>query len=182
MSLYGNPQTRENLAYCLLNGTVYSKFFEKPADKPTFRFNVVEPNTPFKLGEYEVVAMEMPHSIPTLGYQLTDSQGKKLFYSGDTGPGLAQAIKTITPDLLMVEVTGPSRYSAFFSTEGQHLTPELLGRELQNFQRLKGYLPPVVCVHMSPGGEAEIVAEIETLSAELRSPIYLAREGMTVTV
>jgi ribonuclease BN (tRNA processing enzyme) len=182
MSLYGNAQTRENLAYCLLNGTVYSKFFEKPAETPTFRYNVVESNIAFKVGEYEVLALEMPHSIPTLGYQVTDSHGKKLLYTGDTGPGLAQSIKTIAPDLMVVEVTGPSRYSEFFSTEGQHLTPELLGRELQTFQRLKGYLPPVVCVHMSPGGEAEIEAEIETLSAELRSPIYLAHEGMTVTV
>ncbi len=182
LDLYGNAKTRENLAYCLLNGTIYSKFFEKPADNPTFRFNVIEANVPFKLGEYEVLALDMPHSIPTLGYQLSDASGKKFFYTGDTGPGLSQAIKNIAPDLLVVEVTGPSRYTDFFTTEGQHLTPELLGRELQNFQRLKGYLPPVCCVHMSPGGETEIEAEIAALSADLRSPIYLAREGMTVTV
>ncbi len=182
LDLYGNSKTRENLAYCLLNGTIYSKFFEKPAENPTFRFNVVEPNLPFKLSEYEVLALDMPHSIPTLGYQLTDSAGKKFFYSGDTGPGLSQSIKSIAPDMLVVEVTGPSRYTDFFTTEGQHLTPELLGRELRDFQRLKGYLPPVACVHMSPGGENEIEAEIGTLSSELRTPIYLACEGMTVTV
>jgi len=182
MDLYGNAQTRENLAYCVLNGTVYSKFFDKPAENPTFRFNVVEPNSSFKLGVYEVLAVDMPHSIPTLGYQVTEPSGKKLFYTGDTGPGLTQAIKNIAPDLLVVEVTGPSRYSEFFSAEGQHLTPELLSRELKSYQRLKGYLPPVACVHMSPSGEAEIEAEINSLSAELRSPIYLAHEGMTVTV
>ena len=182
LDLYGNTLTKQNLAGCLLNGTIYSRFFEKPAEKPTFRFHFAGPDTPFKLGEYEVLPLDMPHSIPTLGYQLTDTSGKKFFYSGDTGPGLSQSIKNISPDLLVVEVTGPSRYTDFFTTEGQHLTPELLGRELQNFQRLKGYLPPVICVHMSPGGEAEIEAEIAALSAELRSPIYLAHEGMTVTV
>ena len=182
IDVYGNAQTRENLAYCLLNGTVYSKFFEKPADKPTLRFNVVEAGIDFKLGDYEVLPVALPHAAPALGYQLTDASGKRFFYTGDTGAGLSQYFKSITPDLMVVEVTGPSRYTEFFSTEGGHLTPELLGRELKIFQRLKGYLPPVACVHMSPSGEAAIAAEIEALSAELRTPIYLAHEGMTVTI
>jgi len=182
LDLYGNAKTKENLTYCVLNGSVYSKFFDKPAGKPTFRFNVIEPDMSFKLAGYDFLAVDLPHSTPALGFQITDAEGKKLFYSGDTGPGLSRCFASISPDLMVIEVTGPSRYSDFFNTEGQHLTPELLGQELRAFQSLKDYLPPVACVHMSPFGEEEIAAEIDALSSELRSPVYLAREGMTVTV
>ena len=46
------------------------------------------------------------------------------------------------------------------------------------FRELKGYLPRVITVHMSPGLEAEIKTEVAALSTELNSPITLAYEGM----
>lgn len=183
IDVYGNQQTKENLTYCLLNGTMYSKFLEKPADNPTLRYHVIEPDTEFKLNEYEILTAATPHSQPSHGYQITDKNGKRLFYTGDTGPGLAQCFQRVTPDLMVVEVTAPSRFTDFFaSPEGQHLTPELLKRELKAFQRLKGYLPQVACVHMSPSIEDEIEREIAALAAELNARIFLAKEGMTVTV
>ena len=183
LNLYGNSSTKENLAGCLMNGTIYSKFLEKPTENPTFRFNIIEPDTAFQLGKYEVLAVGLPHSLPALGYQLTDANGKRVFYTGDTGPGLSQCFKSIAPDLMIVEVTASNRFTDFFSSgEGQHLTPELLRQELKTFQRIKGYLPKIACVHMSPGIESEIEAEIKDIAAELNTQIYLAREGMTVTV
>ncbi len=114
---------------------------------------------------------------------MTDAGGKRIFYTGDTGPGLSRCFKSIAPDLMIVEVTASNRFTDFFSSaEGQHLTPELLRRELKTFQRLRGYLPKIACVHMSPGNESEIEAEINDIAAELNSQIYLAREGMTVTI
>ncbi|AKG53209.1 CAMP phosphodiesterases class-II:metallo-beta-lactamase-like protein [Dehalogenimonas sp. WBC-2] len=183
LDLYGNSSTKENLAGCLMNGTIYSKFLEKPPENPTFCFNIIEPDMAFQLGKYEVLAVELPHSLPALGYQMTDAGGKRIFYTGDTGPGLSRCFKSIAPDLMIVEVTASNRFTDFFSSaEGQHLTPELLRRELKTFQRLRGYLPKIACVHMSPGNESEIEAEINDIAAELNSQIYLAREGMTVTI
>ncbi|MGI2335774.1 MAG: MBL fold metallo-hydrolase [Dehalogenimonas sp.] len=181
--IYGNQQTKENLTSCLLNGTMYSKFLEKPAEQPTFRYHVVELDKVFNIGEYEVLAVATPHSQPSHGYQLTDAGGKRLFYTGDTGPGLSRCFKQVTPDLMVTEVTASSRFTDFFaSPEGKHLTPELLRRELLDFQRLKGYLPQVACVHMSPSIESEIEHEIKALAAELNARIFLAHEGMTMTL
>jgi len=59
-----------------------------------------------------------------------------------------------------------------------HLTPNLLKEELIAFQKLKGYLPPVVLVHMNPRQEKEIEAEIAVLAKELDISITLAYEGM----
>jgi ribonuclease BN (tRNA processing enzyme) len=183
MDLYGNQQTKENLTYCLLNGTMYSKFLEKPADNPTFRYHEVELDTVFNIDDYEVLATATPHSQPSHGYQITDKNGKRLFYTGDTGPGLSQCFKQVTPDLMVTEVTAPSRFTEFFaSPEGKHLTPELLRRELLDFQRLKGYLPQVACIHMSPATEGEVEREINALAADLNARIFLAYEGLTVTL
>ena len=57
-------------------------------------------------------------------------------------------------------------------------TPSLLKRELNYFQKLKGYLPPVVVVHMNPWQEKEIETEIAAVAKSLNNQITLASEGM----
>jgi ribonuclease BN (tRNA processing enzyme) len=182
LDIYGGEETRKALTDHIFNGAIYSKFFESPEGNPTFRFNIVKADVPFKLSDYEVLPVSLPHPIQVFGYQLTDTSGKKFFYTGDTGTGLSRCFELISPDLIAVDVTASSRYTAFFTVRNQHLTSETLAGELKAFRELKGYLPPVACVHMSPFGEPEIAAEIDALSAELRSPVYLAREGLTVTI
>jgi hypothetical protein len=76
-----------------------------------------------------------------------------------------------------VEVTASDRFKEA-AGNGGHLTPALLKQELIAFRELKGYLPQVITVHMSPGLEAEIEAEIATLAVVLNSPITLAYEEM----
>ena len=56
--------------------------------------------------------------------------------------------------------------------------PEPAKQELAAFQELKGYLPPVVLVHMAPWLEKEIETEIAAVAAALNGSITLAREGM----
>ena len=112
-----------------------------------------------------------------MGYQVTSPDGKAVFYTGDSGPGLTDCWQHILPQLLIVEVTASDRFKEA-AGNGGHLTPTLLKQELIIFRELKGYLPRVIAVHMSPGLEAEIEAEIANVAAELNSPITLAYEGM----
>ena len=182
LDIYGSHETRAAISEHMLNGDIYSKFFESPEARPTFRFHEVRAGVSFKVGDYEVMPISLHHPVPVLGYQLTDTLGKKFFYTGDTGTGFSRCIEQISPDLMAVDVTASSRFTEFFAIRNQHLTSETLGAELKVFRDLKGHLPPVVCVHMSPFGEPEIAAEIDALSAELCSPVYLAREGLTVTL
>lgn len=183
LDLYGNNGTRENLEYCLINGTMYSRFLEKPAEAPTFRYHLVEPGSSFKVGSYEVLTVATPHSVPSQGYQITADSGRRLFYTGDTGPGLSRCFEQVDPNLIIVELTAPTRFTEFFaSAEGQHLTPELLRRELEDFRKMKGYLPEVACIHMSPSVESEIEREIKEVAAEMNARIYLAGEGMELAV
>ena len=51
-------------------------------------------------------------------------------------------------------------------------------QELISFRELKGYLPPAVVVHMNPGLENEIEAEVAAVATTLNTEINLAYEGM----
>ena len=104
-----------------------------------------------------------------------------MFYTSDTGPGLTDCWQKVSPQLLIIEVTLPNKYEQY-AKEAGHLTPALLEQELASFHQLKGYLPQVVLVHMSPNLEKEIAAEVAVVASALNNPIALAYEGMKLTL
>ena len=55
-------------------------------------------------------------------------------------------------------------------------------QELRAFQQLKGYLPPVIAIHINPQVGEEVEREIAELALELASPISVAREGMRISL
>jgi ribonuclease BN (tRNA processing enzyme) len=179
INVYAPQPVYDALSTHLMNGELYPKFLEKPENKPTIRFNVIEPGKSEQIAGYDILALLVSHSIPAVGYQVTSPDGKSLFYTGDTGPGLTDCWKQISPQLLIVEVTASDRFQEAMGT-GRHLTPTLLKQELTAFRELKGYLPRVIAVHMSPSIEAEIKTEVATLAAVLDSQITLAHEGMLI--
>ncbi len=177
INIYSLPSVYDILSTHLLDGKLYPNFLEKPQNNPAIRFTIIEPGKLEVIEDYSILAVPVNHLIPTVGYQVTSSDGKSVFYTADTGPGLAGCWQHISPNLLIVEVTAPNRYEQFAKEKG-HLTPSLLKQELIGFRELKDYLPPVVTVHMNPGLEKEIEAEIAAVAATLDSSIKLAYEGM----
>jgi len=179
VAVYATQAVRDALAAHWLNGTIYANFLERPPESPRIKFTVIEPNRAFAIAGYEILPVPVNHSAPTVGYQVASPDGKVLFYTGDTGPGLMEAWPYVSPQLLITEVTAPNRYEAF-GRRMLHLTPNLLKEELLAFQKQKGYLPPVVLVHMNPRQEKEIAAEVTQLSSEIGTSITLAYEGMII--
>jgi hypothetical protein len=80
-----------------------------------------------------------------------------------------------------VEVTACNRFHDF-GQSSKHLTPSLLETELVAYQQAKGYLPPVVALHMHPASEQEIISELGDLEERLGSEIIPAVEGMRFTL
>ena len=177
VNVYSTQAVYDALATHLLNGTIYSQFLEKPPGNPIINFKVMKPNKVEQIEGYGILTVPVNHRVPTVGYQVTSPDGKKVFYTGDTGPGLADCWQYVSPHLLITEVTAPNRYEES-ARKLLHLTPDLLKQELIQFQELKGYLPQVVLVHMNPREEKEIEAEIALIAKSLNNPIRLAREGM----
>ncbi len=177
INIYSILPVYDALVTYLLNGELYPKFLERPQQNPTIKFTVIEPGKAEQIEGYNITAIPVNHPVPTVGYQVTSSDGKVVFYTGDTGPGLAKCWEQISPQLLIIEVTAPNSHERFAIQSG-HLTPSLLKQELINFRDVNGYLPPVVAVHMNPRLEKEIEAETEAIARDLNTSITLAYEGM----
>lgn len=182
ISIYGSEPVISAIKTNFLNGDMYPRFFERPAANPVIRFNTVVPGQPQHIENYDVLPVSVNHPVPAIGYQVTSPNGRAIFYTGDTGKGLTGVWQEITPHIIIIELTAPNKYEAEVGNGTKHLTPRLLQQELISFKQIKGYIPGVVLVHMSPLEETEIKAEIEQVAASLNADIVLAQEGMTITI
>ena len=179
IDIYTHQTAWNNLTAHLLNDVIYPSYHKKPVDKPTLRFHPLEHLTAALIGDYGILPVKVNHAIPTLGYQITSPEGKSIFYSGDTGGGLAETWRSISPDVLLIEVTAPNRWEAKLENNG-HLTPHLLQKELALFYQIRGYFPHTFTVHLNPDGEKEIKEELEQAGEMLGIKIIPAHEGMQI--
>jgi len=177
IQIYCTQSVYDIIANNLLDGNLYPNFMEKPSEKPSININLIEPNKPVQVAGYAVLAIPVNHAVPTVGLALTSPDGKTLFYTSDTGPGLDKCWQNVNPDLLVTEVTALNKQHEFASRSG-HLTPDMLREELIVFQKQKGYLPRIVLVHMYPLDEEEIKNEINAVEKALDVKIQLGFEGM----
>ena len=181
IEIYTTPPVREILSAHLLNDVLYPDFTKKPPEKPAILFKTIEAGRPETIARYEVLPLMVNHAVPTVGYQITSPDGKKVFISSDTGPELADCWQQISPDLLIIEVTMLDKWDSFAHQSG-HLTPTLLQQELASFRKIKGYLPQVVLKHMNPLDEKAIKAEIAIVEKALNTKIRFSREGMQIKI
>ena len=181
--VFATPQTLELLSSHLIDGVIYPKFTEKNSflEKQVLRLLALEPLKPKNIEDNQVVAIPVNHPAGAVGFEITSKDGKKVFYTGDTGPGLASIWKYTSPHLLIADATFPNRFEDVAKDAG-HLCPEMLKGELIEFHRLKGYLPQVILIHLSPQFEEEIKEEAQEIARELKVSIEVACEGEKVVI
>lgn len=177
IDIYGTKTTYDVLKSHLVDDVIYPDFFARPPAKPALRFNEVESGSQITIAGYRVLPVAVDHAVPTIGYQVGSKDGKKVFYTADTGPGLKDTWRQVSPDLLIIEVTALNKYHDF-ALESGHLTAELFERELESFREIKNYLPQILLVHMNPLDEKGIKREIARVAGALSTPILFGREGM----
>lgn len=181
VDIYTHQAVIDNLTKYLLNGELYPQFHQRPEDNPTIRFHVLEELQRVTVAGYELLPLKVNHSIQSMGFQLTSTEKKTLFYTGDTGPDLGEIWQYVSPQLLLFEVTTSNRWSESALKSG-HFTPNFLRQELIRFRNIKGYLPRVVAVHINPSDEDEIKVELEEMADSLRADIQPAYEGMELSL
>lgn len=147
---------------------------------PSLHHKQVKPGAHFKVGEYEVLPVDnRHHTVPVTGYQFTTPEGKRLLYTGDTGPGIRDTWPLVDPDVMITEVTVPNALQGMAAQAG-HLTPETLEAELIALRELKGRLPRIVVCHINQRHEPTVRAELEQVARRLQAPIEVADEGMLI--
>ncbi len=176
LNIYSTSAVLDALVY-LFDGNFYNNFMKLPEEKPTINFTVIEPYRAFQIDSYDVLAVPVNHSVPSVGYQVTSPEGKAVFFTGDSGPGLKDCWQWVLPKLIVIECTASNRFTEF-GRRKMHFTPELIKEELISFKEKKGYLPGVVAIHISPGLEDEIKQEIAEVNEELGISIVPGYEGM----
>ena len=182
LTVYALRYTLDIVSGCLLGGKIYTNFFEYPSEeKPTLVLEAIEPYGRKAVVGYDVLAVPVKHSVPAIGYQITSSDGKSLFYTGDTTAGISDCWQHVSPQLLITEVAGPDKYEDWLKKAG-HLCPRLLREELIQFRRLKGYLPRVIVIHIGNPYEQEIKEEVAQVAQELGADISLGYEDMKITL
>jgi len=182
VEVYAIQDTIDALSAHVFNDTIHPNFTRMPTlEKPALRFHLLETYKPQTIDGYTILAFPVHHTVPAVGYQVTFKDGRSVLYSGDTGPGLSLHWEHINPDLLIVDCGASNELSVQAPRVG-HMTPALLKPELVDFRQQKGYLPPVILVHMAPPLENEIREEAAELARELDAKIDLGYEGMELEV
>jgi ribonuclease BN (tRNA processing enzyme) len=180
INIYCTRDTREMLQRHIFNNEIWpSMTTDTPAGYKVV-FHGVEPHKPFELLGYTILPVPMVHTVPTVGY-LIEREGKSVFYTADTRGGGNQPWMEQRPDLLIVETTLSNQADAA-ADRFKHLTPVSLGRELRTFHARQGYYPRIVCVHMNPRHEKQVLLELAGLAKELGAEIEAAHEGMIIEI
>jgi ribonuclease BN (tRNA processing enzyme) len=181
VDIFTHQAAADNLLRYFLDGGIYPEFHKRPENNPTLRIHIFKEFEEEKILDYTIFPVPVAHALPGIGYQITSADGKAIFYTGDTGPGLSRTWEQVSPRILFIELTSPDRWREDMQKHG-HMTPVLLQQELTSFRQIKGYLPRIICVHMNPAVEKEIRSEISLVSDSLGTSIELAYEGMLVEV
>ncbi|MFC1908704.1 MBL fold metallo-hydrolase [Chloroflexota bacterium] len=181
INVYSTPDVRDTIETHLLNGKIYPKFQELPEAKPTVNFNLITAYESQRINGHRILPVPVNHDDNAVGYMVIDAKGKTIFYTSDTGPGLMNCWKYVSPQLLIIDVTLSNRHEEFATNTG-HLTPRLLNHELIKFRELKGYLPRIIIVHMDPTLEKEIREEVAVVAEAMDASITLAHEGMQLHI
>lgn len=177
IEVYSLPQVNTVIVDYLLNGKVYPELQKLPLEKPTVNFHSLTQYKEQKIDNYHILAAPVNHDGNTVGYQVRSDEGKALFYTADTGPGLSDCWRRLSFQLLIIDTTFPNSYEEYARDTG-HLTPKLLLAELIALRKIKGNLPRIVVVHRDPLLENKTGKELADVSAALDTPITIAREGM----
>ena len=161
VEIYAIQDTADFVKSKLLDGSLFPDFLGFPSvENPVFHMNVVEFNKQFKVLDYTVVAVPVPHVVPAAGFQIS-SGDTKLFYTGDTGRGVSDNWANVssdvllTPDVLLTKATFGNEMEETADHVG-HLTPTLPREVLDKFKKQHNYIPRVIISHMNPPWEEKI--------------------------
>ena len=177
------PETLGVLLATLFNGAVYPNFASSTSyvNKAVLELSPLESLRPVEVAGYRILPVPVRHAMPTVGFEITAKDGLRLFYTGDTGPGISDAWERIQPDHLIAEMTFPNRLAQMAEDTG-HLCPQSLADELAEFKRIKGYLPDCTLTHVTPQFEEEIRQEVDKVAREHGFSISFASEGEVIVI
>ena len=149
------------LKQSLLNDKVWPDFTAIPTkENPVLRLNPIKKGRPFCINHYKITAYGVNHTVPSAGYIIEYENGKKLLYTGDTGPTDGIWKDSLKPiECAIIEISFPNRLRSMALMTG-HLTPNLLMKEIG---KMKTHPKKILVTHPKPQYLSDINREIKAL-------------------
>jgi ribonuclease BN (tRNA processing enzyme) len=159
VSVLSSAEVISALRSHLFNNIIWPDFTAIPtSENPVIRFTELTPSHTYSVNGYQVTAIPVNHTVPTVGYRVT-SGNRTLVYTGDTGP--TENIWTYCSgvDALIVEVSFPNSMEDLAQLT-KHLTASMLVGELAKIDVLP---KRILVTHPKPQYYAPILKEINEL-------------------
>ncbi|TAL27165.1 MAG: 3',5'-cyclic-nucleotide phosphodiesterase [Nitrospirae bacterium] len=178
VTVIGIAPALKTLKKNLLNNKIWPDFTVIPSPKnAVLKFVEIRAGRTIQLNGYKVTAYRVNHAVPAAGYVVEDEKGKKLLYTGDTGPTNTIWEKACSMKIhrAIIEVSFPNRMEAL-AIETGHLTPKLLMKELEKMKIIPDEL---LITHPKPQHIKTITNELQ----RLRKPnIRLLKDGEVINI
>ena len=178
LTVYAREETLRAVQDHLFNGTIWPDFAELPsAERPMLRYHVCSPGDTLTIGHRDFYAVDVMHSVPSLGYTVQNSGGV-FAVSGDT-----KTNETLWPVLnacddlrvLVIEVSFPDDMEQL-ANEAGHYCPRTLSRDLERLHQD----PEIWITGMKPGKEEEILQQVSDATPDRN--IQMLSRGTVLTV
>jgi len=159
LEVYALKEVIFSLKDFIFNNKIWPDFTKIPNSKESIlKFFPLKLNVTLKFQEYKVKAIPTKHTVPSCGF-IIEKNGKRLFYSGDTGPDLElwNALKGIKFDVLITELSFPDKMEDI-ALASKHYTPRLLFKHIFTLEPL----PDMIFIfHLKPIFRNLIIEEVE---------------------
>jgi len=178
LTVYAREETLRAVQQHIFNGVIWPDFAKLPsAEEPMLRYRVCGPGDTITIDNRDFYAVDVMHSVPSLGYTVQNSGGS-FAVSGDT-----KTNETLWPVLnacddlrvLVIEVSFPDEMQELAGAAG-HYTPRTLTDDLKRLR----HSPEIWLTGMKPGEETRIFDQVVKAAPEKN--IQMLARGTVLTV
>lgn len=178
LTVYAREETLRAVQAHLFNDVIWPDFAKLPSrERPMLRYAVCSPGDTITIGHRNFYAVDVMHTVPTLGYTVQNSGGV-FAVSGDT-----RTNETLWPVLnacedlrvLVIEVSFPDEMAQLANDAG-HYCPSTLVADLRRLD----HEPEIWLTGMKPGEEGRILEQV--LAAAPGKNIRMLSRGTVLTV
>jgi ribonuclease BN (tRNA processing enzyme) len=178
LTVYAREETLAAVQAHLFNDVIWPDFGKLPTEEnPMLRYRVCGPGDTIGIGHRNFHAVEVMHSVPSLGFTVQNSGGV-FAVSGDT-----KSNETLWPVLnacddlkvLVIEVSFPDEMASLAQDSG-HYTPKSLTEDLERLR----HEPEIWLTGMKPGEEQRIFRQV--VKAVPDKNIQMLSRGTVLTV
>ena len=178
LTVYAREETLQAVQAHLFNDVIWPDFAKLPTpEDPMLRYSVCSPGDTVTIGHRDFYAVDVRHSVPSLGFTVQNSGGV-FAVSGDT-----KTNRTLWPVLnrcedlkvLVIEVSFPDEMEGLAEKAG-HYCPKTLTDDL----KLLRHEPEIWLTGMKPGQEELILEQVIEAAPDMN--IRMLSRGTVLTV